>query len=82
MTERTMFLLEPEALESLLARLDAIDAKLDAVQMQPAPEWLTVKEYAKHVGRDVSTVRRYVASGKLETREECGATMIRVQSKR
>ena len=35
---------------AIRAMLEAMQRKLDAVVMQPRPEWVTVHEYAEHHG--------------------------------
>ena len=82
MTARTLIAVDPGALAELSAQIAALHARLDAVVMQPVPQWMTVKDYAAHIGRSVDTVRRKIRAGELETFEECGAVMVRVQSSR
>lgn len=70
--------IDPNALESLTREVERLHQRLDAVQMQPQPEWLTVKEYADYVGRHPRTITRRIEAGELEACEMAGARMVRV----
>lgn len=48
------------------AKLDAIASRLDI--LAPAPEWVSVAEYAKRKGVTKQTVYRWIASGTIEAR--------------
>lgn len=70
--------IDPNALESLTREVERLHKRLDAVQMQPQPEWLTVKEYAVHVGRTQRTVRNWINQGQVDTKREGEVTFVRV----
>lgn len=73
-----MTIVSSDALEQVLDRLTSLERKLDAVRMQPVPEWVTVPEMARMVGKSESTINRWIASGQLETRMTAGVRMVRV----
>lgn len=66
-------------LTAIRAELRALHDRLDRVEMTPKPEWLTLRDYAAQIGKSTRTVQRYIDAGKLDTRQECGVTMIRVR---
>lgn len=70
--------IDADALANLTKEVERLHKRLDAVQMQPQPEWLTVKEYADLVGRHPRTIARYCEAGKLETKDMAGVRMVRV----
>ncbi|QDL91524.1 hypothetical protein FDP22_06845 [Paroceanicella profunda] len=74
---RPMILVDAEALAAIQSELAAIRRSLEAVQMSPRPEWIPVPEYAKGVGRSVTTVQRWVREGRIETRREGGVRMVK-----
>jgi DNA-directed RNA polymerase specialized sigma24 family protein len=65
-----------------LARVEAkVDKLLQAIEsatIKAQPEWVTIQEYAKLIGKSVDTVRRYRNAGRLETRDCAGTCMVRV----
>lgn len=70
--------IDANALESLRSEIHRLHKRLDAVQMTPRPEWLTVGEFADHVGRTKRTVRNWINEGSVETKREGGVTLVRV----
>lgn len=50
--------------------LERLERKIDALldQIRPAPEWLSVQDYAAEKGVSVSTVRRWILSGRVQAR--------------
>lgn len=72
-----MIAADPERLAAMEAKMDAILRKLEAVQMTPAPAWLTLPEYARRVGRTEKTVRNWIRAGRIETRREGTAIMVK-----
>ncbi len=56
------------ALDALLAEVRALRQEIQAVRVQPQPQWLPVKEYAAHVGRSVATINRWIAQGKVQVK--------------
>lgn len=71
--------IDANALESLLVEVQRLHKRLDAVQMMPMPEWVTVAEYAARVGRTKRTVRNWINEGSIETKREGAVTMVRVK---
>lgn len=70
--------IDSDALNELLCEVRAIRSRLDAVEMQPRPEWLTVADYAAHVGKTASTVTRWIDAGLVESRHEGKTRMVRL----
>ncbi len=66
------------ALDALLAEVRALRQEIQAVRIQPQPQWLPVKEYAAHVGRSVSTINRWIAQGRLEVKSVGNIRMVRL----
>lgn len=78
MTRQQILIATDDArIAALEAKLDAILRQLQAVQMAPRPEWLTVAEYAAQTGRSTKTVRNWVREGKVETRRDGTVLMIK-----
>ena len=75
---KTLIVVDAASLESLSNEIKRLHSRLDAVMLIPRPEWVTVKEYARHIGRSVRTVTRRIDAGELEVRHECGVRMIRI----
>lgn len=50
--------------------LQRLERKIDELldQIQPRPEWLSVADYAAAKGVSVSTVRRWILSGRVQAR--------------
>lgn len=75
---KMMVAVDPDALASLNARLDALTAEIRAVRMSPMPEWVTAHEYAERIGRTTKTVSNLVKAGKLESKRQGRTLLIRV----
>jgi hypothetical protein len=69
---------DAEALAALIAKVDALTDEVRAARIAPEPQWMTVPDFAKHIGRSVDTVMRKVRAGELEVRHVAGVRMIRV----
>ena len=65
----------PADLSALMRKVDDLKEQVEAVNMQPPPQWLTLKEYAVRIGKSQDTVRRHMHT--LETMQQCGVTLIR-----
>ncbi|MDO6591566.1 MULTISPECIES: hypothetical protein [Rhodobacterales] len=74
----TLIAIDPAAIDALTAEIKRLHQRLDAVEMTPRPDWVTVKEYASHIGRSLRTVTRRIDAGELEIRNECGVRMVRI----
>lgn len=70
--------IDPQALDALRVEIARLHKRLDAVQMAPRPEWITVGDYAEHVGRTKRTVRNWINEGSVETKREGGVTLVRI----
>jgi DNA-directed RNA polymerase specialized sigma24 family protein len=80
MSHQTVVLTDPTAdLKRIQEQLDSLQAMLEKVIMTPKPEWLTVREYAKHMSRTVRTVEQWIAAGKVETKMVGTVKMVRVK---
>ena len=61
MTQHTLIAVDPEVLDlirSIRDDLTRLNQRIDAVQMAPKPDWVTVKEYSELVGKSPDTVKR------------------------
>lgn len=54
--------------ERVEAKLDRLMSMLANVDVKPKPEWLRLKDAAKHYGCSVDTIRRRIDSGALQAR--------------
>jgi len=62
---------------AIRAMVEAMQRKLDAVVMQPRPDWVTAKDYAELCGVTPRTVRNWINSGELETYKNGSKVMVR-----
>lgn len=74
---KTMIAVDPDALAELHAKMDALNAKLDAVRMTPEPEWLPAADYAKQAGVTRRTVMNWIAAGRIESSRHGRTVMVR-----
>lgn len=70
--------IDPQALDALRVEIARLHKRLDAVQMAPRPEWVTVTDYAAHVKRTKRTVRNWINEGSVDTKREGGVTLVRL----
>lgn len=70
--------IDPNALNDLLSEVRRLNKRLDAVEMTPRPEWMTVDHFAAFIGKHRRTVIRRIEDGSLECREIAGVRMVRV----
>lgn len=70
--------IDANALADLVAEVQELKSIVQQARIQPAPQWLTVKEYAAHVGKSESTVNRWIANGEVETKTVGKARMVRL----
>lgn len=78
MTAQTLIAIDADALEGLRHEMRRINARLDAVEMTPAPAWVTLDEYAVKVGKSKRTIRNWKDAGLIDTKLEGTVTMVRV----
>lgn len=64
---QTLITIERADLDGIKQELQRLHQRLDAVQMAPRPEWLTVKQYAQLINKSERTVTRMINDGKLHT---------------
>jgi hypothetical protein len=70
--------IDANALADLRQEVSRLHKRLDAVQMTPRPEWVTVAEFAEIIGKSRRTVLRRIQEGELESKNIAGARMVRV----
>ena len=63
-------------LQTILARLDSIEDKLDG---KVAKGWLDLKAACKYCSLSTSTIRRSIRSGQLKTSKSTGKLMFKVE---
>ena len=63
--------------QRLLAEVTQIRKKVDTLHATPQPEWLTVADYAKLIGRSPRTVLRRVEDRSVQSRIIAGVRMVR-----
>ena len=63
--------------QHLMNEIAQIRKKLDTLQATPQPEWLTVADYAKLIGRSQRTVLRRVNDRTIQSRIIAGVRMVR-----
>jgi excisionase family DNA binding protein len=73
-----MTIVQADQLDMMMEELKRLHRRLDAVELTPKPEWLTVIEYAKLIGKGERTVIRMIQSGKLEIKHTGGIRLIHV----
>jgi len=78
MTQPQFIAIDPSALDALRSEIARIHARLDAVAMTPAPEWVTVDQFADMIGKSRRTVLRRIDAGEIEARQIGGERMVRV----
>ena len=73
-----MTIVQTDQLDAVMEELKRLHRRLDAVEMTPKPEWVTVNKYAslKNVSR--RTVIRKIEAGKVDAQDIDGYRMIRV----
>lgn len=74
---KMMVAVDPDALAGLHAKLDALNARLDAIRMAPAPEWVSASEYAKSAGVTRRTVMNWINAGQIESSRHGATVMVR-----
>lgn len=76
MSKQTLITIEQADLDQITDRLAAIEAMLKSCDLTPKPEWVTINEAAKRLGRHPSTIRRHLAS--MEQKEVGGKILVRL----
>lgn len=78
MQPKMMIAIDPDALEALHNKLDALTAEIRAVRMSPSPEWVTANEYAKQMGVTRRTVTNWISRGEIQSSRRGATLMVRV----
>lgn len=61
-------IVDAATLQAILDKLDAVQRSLEAAQIRPKPDWVSIPEAMAHYGCSADTIRRRVASGALKAR--------------
>jgi len=81
MTQQTIIFPDHSAdLKRIQEQLDGLQSMLQKVILTPKPEWLSVKDYARHMSRTIRTIDTWIVDGKVEIRMVGGVKMVRVQN--
>jgi DNA-directed RNA polymerase specialized sigma24 family protein len=81
MTQQSIILPDHSAdLKRIQEQLDGLQSMLQKVIITPKPEWVTVKEYAKHMSKTIRTINSWIEDGKVETKMVGGVKMVRVET--
>ncbi len=73
-----MIVVDAGQLLALIDEVAALRRAVEQVQIQPRPDWMTVRQYAVSIGRHIRTVNRRIAEGQLECKAIGGERMVRV----
>jgi len=74
---RIMIAVDAGELAALREEMAAMRRAIEGSRITPAPDWITIGEYADRIGRTRKTVRNWIRDGKIETRREGTITMVR-----
>ncbi len=66
-----------DEIQALRAEIAALIRQMQAIQMTPRPEWVSVQEYAKSVSRSERTVREWIKAGRIESRRQGNLLQVR-----
>lgn len=69
--------IDANALAKLCKEVSRLHERLDAVDITPRPEWVTVGEFAQKVDRSPRTVTRWIDAGQVESKTIAGVRMVR-----
>lgn len=72
-----MIAVDARALDALIAKIDRLQATVDAVTIAPKPKWITINEHAAKIGKTRKTVTRRIDAGLLEAQQIDGVRMVR-----
>ena len=78
MTQPQYIAIDPAALDTLRAEIARLHSRLDAVDMTPRAEWVTIDQLADMIGKSRRTVLRRIDAGQIETRHVAGERLVRV----
>lgn len=77
MTTAAMIAVDANALDALKSQMERLERKIDQLT-EPEPDWMSIKDYAAHVGRSTKTVRNWIAEGKVEAETRGAVRGVRV----
>lgn len=60
--------IDQTSIERVLDKLDALERRLNDLDIKPLPEWVPVAEYARMKGVSARTVKRRIERGEIEAR--------------
>lgn len=76
--QQTLIAVDPDALKSILEEIRELRKIVTQAQISAPQEWLTIPEYAAHVGKSVRTITNWKKAGQIETKIEGKTTLVRV----
>ena len=68
-----------EAIQTLTAEVQQLRRTVEAVQMQPEPEWVSVRRAAEIYERHPDTVHRWIRGGEIESKIVGKRRMVKVK---
>lgn len=78
MGAQTLIAVDADSLDALRAEVRQLREMLAGATIIPAPQWLPVGEAAKALGRDRTTINRWIALGRLEAKDTGGRRLVKV----
>ena len=76
-TTQMLIAVDSGQIAALTREVEALRRSIEAVRMEPRPDWITLAEYAERVGRSPRTVRAWIAAGRIDSRRDGNALMVR-----
>jgi len=70
--------IDAKALDALFSEIARVHQRLDAVDMRPRPEWVTVADAAKAMNVTPDTVRRRIKEGALQAKGTGKCRMVKL----
>ena len=75
---RIMVAVDPDALNAILTKLEALEQHIRAANITPVPDWMDAGAYAKQRGVSRRTVMNWIARGEIESRRTGSKTEVRI----
>jgi hypothetical protein len=72
-----MIAVDARALDALVAKIDRLQATVDAAMITQKPKWITIGQYAEKIGRSRKTILRRISAHQLESQDIDGVQMVR-----
>jgi hypothetical protein len=73
-----LVVIDADTADRILRELAALHDKLDRLDVKPKPEWLSINDYAQHIGCHRKTVIRRIEAGRIEAKHVGGVRMVKV----